>query len=68
VAVEWRLRTGGEADVMDPSTAERCNAELFLPKGEAFQRLPWPAAVLTIAGLAGTLWAVLGLVAVRLFT
>ncbi|HEV7268364.1 MAG TPA: hypothetical protein VGN83_26185 [Falsiroseomonas sp.] len=53
---------------MDQSTAERCNAELFLPQGTAIERLPWPAAVLTIAGLAGTLWAVIGLLAVRLFT
>ncbi|WP_372620657.1 hypothetical protein [Falsiroseomonas sp.] len=53
---------------MEQSTADRCNAELFLPQGEAIQRLPWPAAVLTIVGLAGTLWAMVGLMAVRLFT
>jgi hypothetical protein len=53
---------------MEPSTTEGCHAEAFVPERASAERLPWPVAAMAIAGLAGTLWAVVGLLAVQIFT
>jgi hypothetical protein len=53
---------------MDPSTTERSKAEIF-PRGHAAaDRLPWPVAVATIAGLAGSAWAIVWLVFLNVLT
>ena len=53
---------------MEQSTAERCTAEFTALERPLIDRLPWPVAVTTIGGLAGTGWLLAWLVVMRLVT